>query len=64
MPGDPLLLVGCWLVHRDAPYNYSTLRTRVTGAVDENASHFLARARDTVIQRDGLNPPKGIVSRQ
>ena len=23
MPGDPLLLVGCWLVHRDAPYNHS-----------------------------------------
>ena len=23
MPGDPLLFVGCWLAHRDAPYNYS-----------------------------------------
>ena len=31
MPGDPLLFVGCWVAHRDAPYNHSTSRTRVTG---------------------------------
>ena len=38
MPGDPLLFVGCWLAHRDAPYNYSHLATRGHQAViDEQA---------------------------
>ena len=31
MPGDPLLFVGCWLAHRNAPYNHSHVETRVTG---------------------------------
>ena len=30
MPGDPLLFVGCWLAHRNAPYNHSHVETRVT----------------------------------
>ena len=33
MPGDPLLFVGCWLAHRNAPYNYSHLATRGHQAV-------------------------------
>ena len=38
MPGDPLLFVGCWLVHRDPPYNHFTSRRGSLGVIDEGTS--------------------------